>query len=147
MSAQQQIQRSKDIAALVKLWEAGMPTIPPPPVSQFELWFQIHSGDFGVIVYGLQECARLYLQRRGVMDYDHCVRHSSRVMNCYSKDRARRKHFPLTVVTKNLADAVGEPSLAGMALTEGMYWRFQRRALAMRQERIPAPSAATAAQN
>ena len=102
----QQAQRARDIESLIKLWQAGMPTIPPPPVSQFELWFSIHAGDFGTLAFGLQECARLYVERRGVMDLDHCVRHSSKVMNCFS-DRARRKkaseHFPLNILTKNLA--------------------------------------------
>jgi len=139
-------QRTRDIEALIKLWEVGMPSIPPPPASQFELWFSIHAGDFGTLAYGLQECARLYVQRRGIMDQDHCIKHSSRVMNGYS--RARRKnaseHFPLNILTKNLADAVGQPGLAGVALTEGMYWRIQRRALAIRQGRIPAPSPSTA---
>src|SRR6266404_4785112 len=131
----QQVQRRRDTEALTKLWQAGMQTIPPPPVSQFELWFKIHGGDFGVIVYGLQECLRLYNQRRGVMDQDHAIRHSSRVMNCYSKDRAHRKKsnedFPLNRLTKNLAEAIGQPALAGIALTEGMYWRCQKRALAI----------------
>jgi hypothetical protein len=122
------------------------PAIAPPPVSQFELWFDIHRNDFGTVVYGIEECLRLYNQRGGLMDQDHAIRHSSRVMNCYSKDRAHRKksneHFPLNILTKNLADAIGQPGLAGVALTEGMYWRCQRRALAIRQGRIPAPSIA-----
>jgi hypothetical protein len=140
----QRVQRARDIESLRKLWEAGMPTIPPPPVKQFELWFSIHAGDFGTLAYGLEQCARLYLQRRGVMDQDHCIKHSSRVMNCYSKYRARSKkpaeHFPLNVLTKDLAELVGLP--AGIALTEEMYWRCQKRALAIQQRRIPAPSTA-----
>jgi len=139
-------QRARDVEAIMRLWEAGMPTIPSPPVSQFELWFDIHRNDFGVVVYGIQECLRLYNQRRGVMDLDHAIRHSSRVMNCYSKDRARRKKsnedFPLNRLTKNLAEAIGQPALAGIALTEEMYWRCQKRALAISQGRIPAPSQA-----
>jgi hypothetical protein len=69
----QQEQRARDVAALVKLWETGMPTIPPPSDKQWELWFDIHRGDFGVVVYGLQECLRLYNQRRGVMYLDHRI--------------------------------------------------------------------------
>ena len=135
-------QRAKDIASLVKLWQAGMPTIPPPPVSQFELWFQIHSGDFGTLAYGLEQCARLFNQRRGHMDLDHCIKHSSKVMNRYRLDRARRgkpiQHFPLNILSKDLADAVGLP--AGLGVTESMYWRIQARALAIRQGRLAAPS-------
>ena len=144
----QQVQRARDIAALIKLWEAGMPTVPVPELPQWELWFDIHRGDFGVVVYGLQECLRLFNQRRGVMDQDHCIKHSSRCMNRYSRDRARRnkpvEHFPLNHLTKDLADAVELP--AGLALTEEMYWRIQARALAIRQGRIPAPSPTTATQ-
>jgi hypothetical protein len=33
----QQAQRARDVEAIIRLWEAGMPTIPPPPVSRFEL--------------------------------------------------------------------------------------------------------------
>jgi hypothetical protein len=136
-----QVQRERDIESLRRLWEAGMPTIPPPPVKQFELWFSIHAGDFGTLAYGLEQCARLYLQRRGHMDLDHCIKHSSRVMNCYSRYRARRnkpaEHFPLNILTKDLADLVGLP--AGIALTAEMYWRCQKRALAIRQGCIKAP--------
>src|SRR5258708_37448778 len=118
----------------------------PPPVSQVELWFDIHRNDFSVVVYGIEECLRLYNQRRGVMDQDHAIRHSSKVMNCYSKDRARRKKsgedFPLNRLTKNLAEAIGQPALAGIGLSESMYWRCQKRALAISQGRIPAPSTA-----
>jgi hypothetical protein len=82
------------------------------------------------------------------MDLDHAIRHSSREMNCYSKDRAHRKKsnedFPLNRLTKNLAEAMGQPALAGIALTEEMYWRCQKRALAISQGRIPAPSPSTA---
>ena len=143
-STKQKEQRARDIASLVKLWEAGMPTIEPPDEKQFELWFQIHRGDFGTLAFGLQECARLYLQRRGVMDSDHAVRHSSKVMNRYSPDRARFKKpsedFPLNVLTKNLADVVGLPP--GIGLTEEMYWRIQARALAIQRGRIPVPTTA-----
>lgn len=141
----QQVQRARDIAALVKLWQAGMPTVPPPDEKQFELWFQIHGGDFGTLAFGLQECARLYLQRRGVMDYDHCVRHASKVMNRLTRDKTRRgkvEHFPLNILTPKLAAEVGLPP--GIALTEQMYWRIQKRALAIQQGRIPAPSPSTA---
>jgi hypothetical protein len=140
----QQIQRARDIESLLKLWVSGMPTIPPPPVSQFELWFQIHSGDFGTLAYGLQECLRLYNQRRGVMDLDHAVRHSSRVMNCYSRDRARRKksseHWPLNYLTTDWANELGLPP--GLALTEDMYWRCAARLSAIQAARVPRPNAA-----
>lgn len=142
-------QAQRDIEALTKLWQAGMPTIAPPPVSQFELWFKIHGGDFGVLAYGLQECARLYLQRRGVMDYDHAIRHSSRVMNRYSRDRARHKKssedFPLNRLTKNLADVVNLPS--GMALTEEMFWRVMARVSAIQGGRVPRPTTAVQSNN
>lgn len=137
-------ERARDIEALTKLWVSGMPTIPPPHEKQWALWFQLHRGDFGTVAYGLEQCARLYLQRRGVMDFDHAIRHSSKVMNCYSRDRIRRgkvvKHFPMNVLTKDLADAVGLP--VGLALTEEMFWRIHARALAIQQGRIPAPSTA-----
>jgi hypothetical protein len=138
----QQVQRARDVGALIKLWQAGMPTIPPPTDQQWTLWFDIHRNNFGVVVYGIQECIRLYNQRRGVMDLDHAIRHSSRCMNRYSRDRARRnkpvEHFPLNVLTKDLADAVGLP--AGIALSQDMYWRCQKRALAIQQGRMPARS-------
>ena len=121
--------RQKDIESLIKFWEHALPTIPVPEMIQWELWFDIHK-DFGIIVYGLGECARLYIQRRGVMDYDHCIRHSSKVMNCYSKDLARNKKsadFPMKTLTKNLADALGIPELAGMALSKQMFWRCHAR--------------------
>jgi hypothetical protein len=140
-----QVQRGKDIGALRKLWVSGMPTVPPPSDKQWQLWFDIHHNDFGVIVYGLHECLRLYNQRRGIMDQDHCVKHSSRCMNRYRRDRARRnkpaEHWPLNVLTKDLADLVGLP--VGIALSREMYWRCQKRALAIQQGRIPAPSTAT----
>jgi hypothetical protein len=140
MNKQQQAQRTRDIESLIKLWQAGMPTVPVPDMAQWQLWFEIHRNDFGVVVYGVQECLRLYNQRRGVMDQDHCIKHSSRCMNRYSRDRARRnkpvEHFPLNYLTKDLADAVGLP--AGIALSEPMYWRIQARALAIRQGRVPA---------
>jgi len=140
----QQLQRARDIASLIRLWEAGMPTVAVPEMAQWELWFDIHRNDFGVIVYGSEECLRLYNQRRGLMDQDHAIRHSSRVMNCYSRDRARRKKsgedFPLNRLTKNLAEAIGQPALAGIGLSESMYWRCQKRALAISQGRIPAPN-------
>jgi len=139
----QQVQRARDVEALTKLWVNGMPGVPLPPARQWELWFDIHRNDFGTLAYGLEQCARLYIERRGHMDLDHCVRHSSRVMNCYRRKKSN-EHFPLNILTKNLADAVGQPALAGVALTEGMYWRCQRRALAIRQGRIPAPSPSTA---
>jgi hypothetical protein len=138
-------QRTRDIEALTKLWVSGMPTVRPPSTSQFELWFSIHAGDFGTLAYRLEQCARLYLQRRGHMDQDHFIKHSSRVMNCYSKCRARRKKldedFPMHTLTKDLADTVGLP--VGIALTEQMFWRVHARALAIQQGRVPAPSSAT----
>ncbi|HXC47339.1 MAG TPA: hypothetical protein VNU20_03545 [Candidatus Sulfotelmatobacter sp.] len=138
----QQVQRARDIEALAKLWRAGMSSIPPPSEKQWTLWFDIHRGNFGVIVYGIEQCVRLYCQRRGIMDLDHAIRHSSRCMNSYAKDRARRKkldeHFPLNVLTKDLADLVGLP--VGIALTAEMYWRCQKRALAIREGRIQAQS-------
>jgi hypothetical protein len=140
----QQVQRARDIEALTKLWVSGMPTIPPPSDKQWELWFDIHRNDFGVVVYGVQECLRLYNQRGGVMDQDHAIRHSSRCMNCYSRDRARgnkpAKHFPMNILTKGLADAVGLPP--GIAVTEAMFWRIHSRALAIRQGRVARPSTA-----
>jgi hypothetical protein len=146
----QQVQRDRDTEALIKLWQAGMPSIPPPDEKQWQLWWRLHN-DIGVIAYGLQECARLYLQRRGVMDLDHAVRHSSKCMNCLQRDRARRKksseHWPLNILTKNLAEAIGQPELAGIGLSESMYWRVQMRALAIRQGRIPAPSPTTEPQS
>ena len=146
----QQAQRARDVEALTKLWQAGMPSIPLPDEKQWQLWWKLHN-DFGVIAYGLQECARLYLQRRGVMDLDHAVRHASKCMNCLRRDRARRKKsnedFPLNRLTKNLAEAIGQPALAGIALTEDMYWLCQSRALAIRQGRIPAPSPNTEPQH
>jgi hypothetical protein len=139
----QQVQRARDIEALTKLWQAGMPTIPPPPIKQFELWFQIHAGDFGTLAYGLEQCARLYIHRRGHMDQDHCIKHSSRVMNGYS--RARRKkpveHFPMNVLTKNLADELGLP--AGMALTKEAFWRCHARLQAIQAGRVKRPNGAT----
>jgi hypothetical protein len=144
MNAQQQAQRTRDIEALTKLWVSGMPTVPQPPTSQFELWFQIHGGDFGTLAFGLEQCARLYSQRRGHMDLDHCIKHSSKVMNRYRLDRARRgkpiQHFPLNILSKDLADAVGLP--VGLGVTESMFWRIHSRALAIRQGRIAAPSTA-----
>jgi len=145
----QQAQRARDIESLIKLWEAGMPGVPLPPARQWELWFDIHRNDFGVIVYGIQECLRLYDQRRGVMDLDHAIRHSSRVMNDFTKDRARRKKsargFPFHSLPKALADELGLPS--GIACSESMFWRCQMRALAIRQGRIPAPSPNTEPQS
>jgi len=138
----QEVQRAKDIEALKKLWVSGMPSVPPPSEKQWALWFDIHHNDFGVIVYGLQECLRLYNQRRGVMDQDHCIKHSSRCMNRYSRDRARRnkpvEHFPLNYLTKDLADAVGLP--AGIALSEPMYWRIMARVSAIDAGRVKRPS-------
>jgi hypothetical protein len=138
----QQLQRARDIEALKKLWVSGMPSVPVPENSQWELWFDIHRNDFGTLAYGLEQCARLFNQRRGHMDLDHCIKHSSKVMNRYRLDRARRgkpiQHFPLNILSKDLADAVGLP--AGIALTEKMFWTIHARALAIRQGRIPAPS-------
>ena len=78
------------------------------------------------------------------MDQDHCIKHSSRVMNCNSKYRARRRkpveNWPLNVLTKDLADLVGLP--ARIALTAETYWRCQKRAPAIREGRIKAPSTA-----
>jgi hypothetical protein len=119
----EQSSRQKDTESLIKFWQHGMPTIPVPEMSQWQLWFDIHRDGFGVIVYGLGECARLYNQRRGVMDYDHAIRHSSRVMNCYSR-RKRSGDFPMKTLTKDLADALGLPdSMVGMALSKDMFWR------------------------
>ena len=145
MNAQEQ--RGRDTEALVKLWQAGMPTIAPPDEKQWQLWWKLHN-DFGVIAYGLQECARLYLQRRGVMDLDHAVRHASKCMNCLRRDRARRKKvsdFPFHTLPKALAEVLGLPP--GLAITEEMFWHCQIRALAIRQGRIPAPSPNTEPQS
>jgi hypothetical protein len=129
-------QRSEDIQALARFWEHALPTIPVPEMAQWELWFEIHK-DFGVIVYGLQECARLYLQRRGLMDLDHAIRHSSRCMNCLGRDLARRKKysdFPMKVLTENLVRDLGLPeSMVGMALTPDMFWRAHKRLQAQRR--------------
>jgi hypothetical protein len=82
------------------------------------------------------------------MDQDHAIRHSSRVMNSYSKGRARRKksskEFPFHTLPKALAEELGLP--VGLAVTEAMFWNCQLRALAIRQGRIPAPSPDTEAQ-
>jgi hypothetical protein len=112
-------------------------------MTQWELWFDIHK-DFGILAYGLQECARLYLQRRGVMDLDHAIRHSSKVMNCFSKDLVRRKKdcdFPMKVLTENLVRDLGLPeSMVGMALTRDMFWRCHSRLQAMQAGRVPKPT-------
>ena len=110
MNEQQQAQRTRDIEALTKLWVSGMPTVPPPPTSQFELWFKLNQDDFGVVVYGVQECCKLYTRRRGVMDQDHAVRHASKVMNCLRRDRAR-----------------------------GMFWRCHARLQAIQAGRVKRP--------
>jgi hypothetical protein len=127
-----------------------MPSLPPPPTSQFELWFKLNQEDFGVIAHGIQECVKLYARRRGVMDADHAVRHASKVMNCFRRDRARRgkvvKHFPMHTLTKDLADAVGGLPV-GIALSEQMFWRIHARALAIQQGRVPAPSTAVTNNN
>jgi hypothetical protein len=136
-------ERDKDIQALARLWEYGLPTIPIPEITQWELWFDLHK-DFGVVVYGVQECIRLYNQRRGVMDFDHCLRHSSRVMNCLSKDVAKRKRvcdFPFHTLTDDLATAVGLP--AGIAVTPQMFWRCHSRLQAILAGRVPKPTTET----
>jgi hypothetical protein len=140
-------QRARDIEALRKLWVSGMPTISVPETSQFELWFKLNQDDFGIVCHGIQECVKLYQRRRGVLEFDHAVRHASKVMNCLRRGRAKSnkpvEHWPLNILSKNLAEEVGLPP--GLALTAAMYWRIQARALAIREGRIPAPSTATTA--
>jgi len=132
----QQVQRARDIEALTKLWVNAMPGVPLPPEKQWDIWFQIHK-NFGTIVYGLEKCALLYLQRRGILETDHAIRHTSRVMNDYTRDRARRykkpdENFPMNRLTQNLAESLGLPSsMVGMALTETMFWRCHAQLQAM----------------
>jgi hypothetical protein len=135
-------ERTKDIEALTLLWVAAMPTIPPPPVSQFELWFEIHNGNFGAIVYGLEELAGFYQRRRGVLGYNYAVRYGSRCMNAFSR-RKKSAYFPLNILTKDMADKLGLP--VGMALSEEMYWKCQLRILAMDNGRVPKPITAAQA--
>jgi hypothetical protein len=139
-----QAQRDRDVEALTKLWVNGMPGVPLPPARQWDIWFQIHRS-FGTIVYGLEKSSLLYLQRRGVLETDHAIRHASRVMNDFTKDRTRRKKsaedFPFHSLPKALAEELGLPP--GLACNESIFWRCQSRALAIRQGRIPAPSPST----
>jgi hypothetical protein len=42
-STTQKVQRARDIEALTKLWQAGMPTVPVPEMAQWELWFKLNN--------------------------------------------------------------------------------------------------------
>jgi hypothetical protein len=138
-------QRARDIEALRKLWVSGMPTLPIPETAQWELWFKLTQDDFGTVCHGIQECVKLYARRRGVLEFGHAVKHASKVMNCHRRDRAKSnkpvQHWPLNILSKNLAEEVGLPP--GLALTQEMFWRIHKRALAIQQGRVPAPSTAT----
>jgi hypothetical protein len=148
VNAQQQIQRGRDVEALTKLWVNGMPGVPLPPARQWDIWFQIHR-NFGTIVYGLEKCSLLYLQRRGVLETDHAIRHASRVMNDRAKDLARRykkpdEHFPMNRLTPDLAESLGLPSsMVGMALSADMFWRLHRQLQAQRDSGVPKPTPRT----
>jgi hypothetical protein len=128
-----QIQRARDIASLIKLWQAGMSTVPPPPTTQFELWFKLNQDDFGIVCHGIQECCKLYSRRRGVLEFDHAVRHASKVMNCLRRDRTKSKKsaedFPFHTLPKALSDELGLPP--GLACTESMFWRCHAQLQAM----------------
>lgn len=138
-------QRARDIQALVKLWQSGMPTVPVPETAQWGLWFKLNQDDFGTVCHGIQECVKLYQRRRGILEFDHAVKHASKVMNVLRRGRAKNnkpvEHWPMNILSPALAEEVGLPS--GIALTKEMFWRIHSRALAIQQGRVKAPSTAT----
>lgn len=142
-------QRAKDIEALRKLWVSGMPTLPVPETAQYELWFKLNQDDFGTVAHGIQECVKLYNRRRGILEFDHAVKHASKVMNVLRRGRAKNnkpvEHWPMNILSPALAEEVGLPS--GIALTKEMFWRIHARALAISQGRVPAPSTAVTDQD
>jgi len=126
-----------------------MPSVPVPGLDQWTLWFKLNNDDFGIVCHGIQECCKLYIRRCGVLEFDHALKHSSKVMNVLRRDRARLKkpveHFPMNVLTKNLADELGLP--AGMALTKEAFWRCHARLQAIQAGRVKRPNAATETNN
>jgi hypothetical protein len=102
----------------------------------------MRTASFEILEYALQECARLDIQRRGLMDFDHAVRHSSKVMNVYRQNLKRRNKsadFPMHVLTANLVRDLGLPeSMVGMGVSKDMFWRCHARLQAIHAGRIPA---------
>jgi hypothetical protein len=53
----------------------------------------------------------------------------------------------MKVLTKNLADALRIPELAGMALSKQMFWRCHARLQAIQAGRVKRPNGATETNN
>jgi len=80
--------RQRDIETLADHWAKSLPGVEVVSDEQLSLWLKIH-GDFGVVVYGIQECAKRYRRRLGLMSADHAVKFASKCMLARSA-QARR---------------------------------------------------------
>jgi hypothetical protein len=97
------------------------------------------------VAHGIQECVKLYNRRRGILEFDQALKHSSKVMNVLRRGRVKSnkpvEHWPMNILSTALAEEVGLPP--GIALTKEMFWRIHARAFLISQGRVPAPSTAT----